>query len=55
MGPEWMTSVFEGRSSARSGVAPFVSGAAIVILSGLRALGVISMGKVVDALSSKVG
>lgn len=54
-GPECTHSVLFTRSNARSGVVPFVSGAAITIWDGLSALGDIWMGKVVDALSSKVG
>ena len=54
-GPAYTLNVLLARSSASSGVPPPVSGAATMILSGFRALGVMEMGKVVLALSSRVG
>lgn len=47
--------VRDGRVSVSNAVSPSVSGAEITILSGSRALGEISIGKVVDALSNRVG
>lgn len=51
----WMVRVRDGRASVRSGVEASVSGAEMVILSGFKGLGVISIGKLVEVLSRSVG
>ena len=55
IGPAYTLNFLLARSSTSSGVAPPVSGAAMTIFSGLSALGVMEMGKVVLALSRRVG
>lgn len=54
-GPAYTLSFLDDRSRTKRGVRPPVSGAAKTIFSALRELGVMEMGKVVLALSRRVG
>ena len=51
----WIVSVRDARASVSNGVEASVSGAEMTIVSGFEALGAMSMGKLVEALSRSVG